>query len=112
MTPNRIGRGSAAVLNPILRALAIAGVCAAASAATQAPQSVETLMAQPAIRAALDFVKVNEPDVVNEQIQLCEIPAPPFGEQQRAEAYRAAFERLGLEHVRIDAVGNVLAERP
>jgi tripeptide aminopeptidase len=71
-----------------------------------------TLAAQPVIRRALDFIKVNEPAVVDEQIRLCEIPAPPFAEQKRGDAYRAAFERLGLKNVRIDAVGNVLGERP
>jgi acetylornithine deacetylase/succinyl-diaminopimelate desuccinylase-like protein len=70
------------------------------------------LTSQPAIRTALDFIRVNEPEVLNEQVRLCEVPAPPFAEQQRAQAYRAAFERLGLENVRIDAIGNVLGERP
>ena len=50
--------------------------------------------------------------MLSEQVRLCEIPAPPFTEQQRAQAYKAAFERLGLKNVRIDAVGNVLGERP
>jgi tripeptide aminopeptidase len=48
---------------------------------------------------------------MSEQVGLCEIPAPPFAEQERAQAFRAALERLGLRNVRIDAVGNVLGER-
>jgi tripeptide aminopeptidase len=113
MTSDRLLRTFASAARPILRALVIAGGCGAAAAAVQTQGSpAETLTTQPAIRRALDFIKVNEPAVVDEQIRLCEIPAPPFGEQKRAEAYRAAFERLGLKNVRIDGIGNVLGERP
>src|SRR4051812_42409027 len=76
----------------------------------QAPPSGETLMKEPAIRAALEAVRRNEAELVNEQVRLCEIPAPPFAEQARGLAYKAAFERLGLANVRVDAVGNVLGE--
>ncbi|MEO7272326.1 MAG: M20/M25/M40 family metallo-hydrolase [Vicinamibacterales bacterium] len=78
----------------------------------QTPSAGETLMKEPAIRAALDAVRANEPETLNEQVRLCEIPAPPFAEQARGLAYKAAFERLGLANVRVDAVGNVLGERP
>jgi len=83
-----------------------------AAAVAQSPTSAETLMNEPAIRAAIDAVRTNERDVIDEQVRLCEIPAPPFAEQARGLAYKAAFERLGLTNVRIDAVGNVLGERP
>ena len=84
----------------------------AAPAVGQRPLSSETLLNEPAIRAALDAVRANERDVIDEQVRLCEIPAPPFAEQARGLAYKAVFERLGLTNVRIDAVGNVLGERP
>lgn len=61
---------------------------------------------------ALEAVKANEAWVVDQQISLCEVEAPPFQEQKRAEAYKAVFESLGLKHVRIDRAGNVLGERP
>lgn len=64
------------------------------------------------IHAAVEFVRQNEARLLEDQARLCEIGAPPFGERQRAEAYRAAFERSGLVNVRIDAAGNVLGERP
>ena len=64
------------------------------------------------VASALEHVKANEAWVVDQQISLCEIEAPPFKEQKRAEAYKAVFESLGLANVRIDAVGNVLGERP
>jgi acetylornithine deacetylase/succinyl-diaminopimelate desuccinylase-like protein len=70
------------------------------------------LMKEPAVRAALDSARANEPAAIEEQIQLCEIPAPPFMETARAKAYADAFRRAGLQNVRIDKVGNVLGERP
>lgn len=70
------------------------------------------LIADPAVAKALEFVKSNEPKIIERQISLTEIPAPPFHEQKRAAAYRADFERLGLRNVRIDSEGNVLGERP
>jgi acetylornithine deacetylase/succinyl-diaminopimelate desuccinylase-like protein len=70
------------------------------------------LIADPAVATALEFAKANEPKIIERQITLTEIPAPPFHEAKRAEAYRAHFEKLGLQNVRIDAEGNVLGERP
>jgi acetylornithine deacetylase/succinyl-diaminopimelate desuccinylase-like protein len=69
-------------------------------------------MTEPPVRAALEAVRRNEPQIIEEQVRLCEIPAPPFKERQRAEAYKAVFAALGLQNVRIDAAGNVLGERP
>ena len=66
----------------------------------------------PAIRAALDGVRADDPQVVADQIRLCEIPAPPFQETARGQAMKAAFEQLGLANVRIDKAGNVLGDRP
>ncbi len=64
------------------------------------------------MKAALAQVQANEPKLLEEQVRLCEIPSPPFKEQKRGEAYRDLFKSLGLRNVRIDAVGNVLGERP
>lgn len=72
----------------------------------------ERLMQEAAVKAAIERVKREEPRVIEDQVRLCEIPAPPFKETARAEAYRQAFQELGLKNVRIDRVGNVLGERP
>ena len=71
-----------------------------------------TLMEDPSVKAALDAAQRFEPQTLEDQIRLCEIPAPPFQEGRRAEALRRTFEESGLENVRIDEVGNVLGERP
>jgi acetylornithine deacetylase/succinyl-diaminopimelate desuccinylase-like protein len=70
------------------------------------------LMQDAAVKTALDRVKRNEGQVVEDQVRLCEIPAPPFKEQARGEALRRAFAASGLKNVRVDAVGNVIGDRP
>lgn len=70
------------------------------------------LMQDASVRAALDAAKANEPQTIEDQIRLCEIPAPPFKETERGDAYRKMFVELGLRNVRIDKAGNVLGERP
>jgi tripeptide aminopeptidase len=104
-------------------ALALVITCAAtvASPAVTTPEGGgqdgaatigQRLMQDAAVKGALDRVKREEPQVIDEQVRLCEIPAPPFKETARAEAYKQAFVALGLKNVRIDKVGNVLGERP
>ena len=66
----------------------------------------------PRVRQALEHARSTEPRTVEEQVALCEIPAPPFKEQRRAEDYRRRMQALGLRNVRIDAEGNVIGERP
>lgn len=48
---------------------------------------------------------------VREIVTLTEIPAPPFGEQARAEAFAGLMRDIGLAEVEIDAAGNVLGLR-
>jgi tripeptide aminopeptidase len=64
------------------------------------------------VKAAIDRLQRHEPQLLEEQVRLCEIPAPPFKEGRRAEALRQSFQSLGLKNIRIDRAGNVLGERP
>ena len=45
------------------------------------------------------------------QMEFTRIPAPPFGEAERARWLHSRFEELGLRDVKVDAVGNVLGVR-
>lgn len=45
--------------------------------------------------------------IVDLAVQIQQIPAPTFHEQQRGEFVRGLFEREGLEAISVDAVGNV-----
>ena len=74
-------------------------------------QDVARVAQRPEVRALMDSIKANNAWTLQQQVSLCEIPAPPFKEQARGEAYRAAFEKIGLTNVRIDSVGNVIGER-
>lgn len=101
------GRGVAALL-------LVLGVAATLPAAGQqrADHLGRELTARPDVTAALDALRVDEPRLIEDQIAICEIPAPPFKEQARAERYRDLFREIGLVNVRIDREGNVLGERP
>ena len=66
----------------------------------------------PAIRAAMDRIRTDNTWTVEQQVSICEIPAPPFMEERRAAEMKRRFEALGLQNVRIDSIGNVIAERP
>jgi tripeptide aminopeptidase len=108
----RMPRPDVLALSAVLSVTLWSHLSAARPQGRQASSIGEQLLAEPAVKAAIDAVRRNEPQIIEEQIRLCEIPAPPFKEQKRAEAYKATFESLGLKNVRIDAVGNVLGERP
>jgi tripeptide aminopeptidase len=83
------------------------------ASARQAPlDAAARLAARPEIATALKLVPGREPALIEEQIRICEIPAPPFKETRRAEALKRMFEELKLQNVRIDQEGNVLGERP
>jgi tripeptide aminopeptidase len=84
----------------------------AASGQTPSATIGDRLLAEPKVKAAVDIARRNETQIIEEQIRLCEIPAPPFKEDKRAAAFKARFEALGLKNVRIDDAGNVLGERP
>lgn len=47
---------------------------------------------------------------LEQQISICEVPAPPFKEAARAEEFRKRLVSFGYANTRIDAEGNVIAE--
>lgn len=63
----------------------------------------------PALERALASLKSTNAWTVDKQVALCEIPAPPFKERVRGEAFRREMIALGYA-ARIDEVGNVVAE--
>jgi hypothetical protein len=64
------------------------------------------------VGAALDAAKRNEAQAIDQEIRVCEIPAPPFHEEVRGHELKRLFDALGLKDVRIDRVGNVVGVRP
>ena len=67
--------------------------------------------ANAAVRAALEHIRADNAWTVDQQVSICEIPAPPFKEERRAAEMKRRFESLGLR-VHVDSIGNVIAERP
>ncbi|HEY7355969.1 MAG TPA: M20/M25/M40 family metallo-hydrolase, partial [Ktedonobacterales bacterium] len=61
---------------------------------------------------ALRWLREQSEATLAEQIAFCEVPAPPFGEQARGEHLMALLRAEGLEDVRQDAEGNVIARVP
>lgn len=88
---------------------AILTLLAASAALAQTPSELAN---QPAIRAAFDAVKRNEPAVIDLQVKVCEIAAPPFHEEARGKELERLFREAGLKDIRIDQAGNVLGVRP
>ncbi len=94
-------------------ALTLTLFAAAGAAAQQDAASLGTkLIADPAIKTAIEAIRAAEPQTIEDQVCLCEVEAPPFKEAKRAEVYARMFREVGLQNVRIDKEGNVLAERP
>jgi acetylornithine deacetylase/succinyl-diaminopimelate desuccinylase-like protein len=61
---------------------------------------------------ALRLLETNNSWTLEQQVSLCEIPAPPFGEEARGKEYAKRLKELGMEDVRTDAVGNVYSKLP
>ena len=70
------------------------------------------LLERPDVRRALDEVRRLEPETLETQVALSEIPAPPFAETERGRRLAELFRAAGLQNVRTDEAGNVVAERP
>lgn len=92
---------------PLLAALSLATDAGAASG-TQAAD----LVASPAFKAAVAKLDADHDRTVADIVTLTEIPAPPFKEAARAQAYLAMLKAHGLKDAEMDAEGNVMGVRP
>lgn len=77
----------------------------------QLTTDIEKLLENAKVKKAFEYIKEIEPETVEEQIKIAEIPAPTFQEQKRGEYFKKRFAEIGLENIRVDEVGNVIAER-
>ncbi|HEX6965950.1 MAG TPA: M20/M25/M40 family metallo-hydrolase [Gemmatimonadaceae bacterium] len=87
--------------------VALAGSARSACAQTDDPHPVPA-----AVQPALTSIRANNSWTLDQQVSICEIAAPPFKEAARGKELAHRFTALGLQHVRIDSVGNVIGERP
>ena len=93
--------------------LAIAFVAVAQHALAQAASApdLEAILANPKIVKTLDDIKADDERAFAEQKRITEIPAPPFKEAVRAQAYMEMLKAHGLADVEIDAEGNAMGLR-
>jgi tripeptide aminopeptidase len=66
---------------------------------------------QPQVKRALEEIKTTNSWTLDQQVSICEIPAPDFHEQARAAEFKKRLIALGYPNTRIDTAGNVIAER-
>ncbi len=69
------------------------------------------LIDSPEVQRAFKFIDSHLEKITEEQIRICSIPAPPFGEKERAEFLRERFLESGLPDAKLDEEGNCLALR-
>ncbi|MGA2570413.1 MAG: M20/M25/M40 family metallo-hydrolase [Terracidiphilus sp.] len=64
------------------------------------------------VHAAFSWLHANPKTIMDWQVELVSIPAPPHGEEARAQWLAGRFTEAGLSRVEIDAVANVLGVLP
>jgi len=100
---------------PWRRALALLVSVFTLSSAIAADTPEETrareLISSPQFQAVVAAYERDFDRFVAELIKLTEIPAPPFGEKERGEAFARLLRESGIEDVSTDAEGNVIGVR-
>ncbi len=74
-------------------------------------QEMEALAADPRVVDAFRIIEELEPQTMEDLITITEIPAPPFMEDERAEAYVEMIREAGIDEVYRDEEGNVIGVR-
>ena len=69
------------------------------------------VLATPGVKAALAAIESDDERTLRDQIELTEIPSPPFKEAARAEEYAKRLRALGFSDTKTDREGNVIAIR-
>ncbi len=69
------------------------------------------LLAVPSVANAFASFETHAARITAQHAAICRIPAPPFGEEERAAHLRDIFRSNGLADARLDAEGNVVALR-
>ena len=73
---------------------------------------LEKAAALPGVVGARRLIQQQDACTISDMIEIVRIPAPPFGEAERARWLAERFRAVGLADVCTDEVGNVLARLP
>ncbi len=101
----------AVILLMVCNAFAAQGV-AATEVQPQFRAEIAAIRNNRNVQAAMEHIVAIEPQSRRDLIELTEIPAPPFGEENRARRFAEMLRQAGLSDVTIDDVGNVIGRRP
>jgi acetylornithine deacetylase/succinyl-diaminopimelate desuccinylase-like protein len=80
--------------------------------AAPAPAAIARIAADRRVHQAFQWLHLQEQRIMQWQLEMVRVPAPPFGERPRAEWLCGKFRELGLADAHIDEVGNAIAGRP
>lgn len=72
---------------------------------------VQKISQLPQVAQALEIAKRDVQRAMDEQVELCEIPAPTFKEEKRAASLMQRMKDYGLTDVKMDEIGNVIGIR-
>jgi tripeptide aminopeptidase len=104
-------------MSRVLAAVALSFTCGAfaqtGAPAISAPveQAFQRILAAPAVKSALAAIEADDERTLRDQIELTEIPAPPFKEAVKAAEFLKRVRALGFADSKIDSEGNVIAVR-
>jgi tripeptide aminopeptidase len=70
------------------------------------------LASDPRLHQAFRWLHLQEQQVFRWQVDLVQVPAPPFGESARASWLADRFRELELADITIDSAGNVIGKLP
>ena len=74
-------------------------------------EELKSLLQQPVIKSAFQFIMDLEPQTQQDLITLTEIPAPPYKEEKRAAKFMEMMKAAGVDSIWTDAAGNVIGIR-
>jgi acetylornithine deacetylase/succinyl-diaminopimelate desuccinylase-like protein len=79
--------------------------------AATAADIADTLVRNARVKQSLERIKADDALTLREQIELAEIPSPPFKETARAQDFLRRMQAAGLKEAYIDEEGNVIGLR-
>ena len=74
-------------------------------------QTIQSILADQKIQKTMDALKADEELTLKQNITLSEIPAPPFTEEKKAQAFLEMMKSAGLTDAYIDKEGNAIGFR-
>lgn len=80
-------------------------------ALTMPALSITEMLSMPSVQAAFRHFDSQSDSITEEHIRICSIPAPPFGESERANYLNQRFQEIGLTENQIDEEGNCITLR-